>query len=181
MSIPQQPVPAKLIVSVLSTSRERIVSVLSELADTYGSLDFVSGVLPFDYTDYYEAEMGKPLRRRFASFQGLVQQEDLATIKVQTNHIEEKWSVEGNRTVNIDPGILLAERLVLATGKNYSHRVYLSQSVYADLTLIYYDKDYQPLAWTYPDYAEPRVRTWLRGLRQKYLMQLRNHPSSSES
>ena len=172
MSIPQEPKPAKLLVSVISSSAESINKTLSELEDYYGILDFVSPLLPFNYTDYYCAEMGKVLSRRFASFDRLIRQEDLASIKVQTNLLEDEKTVEGNRLVNIDPGYLLAERLVLASGKNYAHRIYLSNGIYADLTLIYRDKNYQPLAWTYPDYGEPEVRRWLQALRQKYLLQL---------
>lgn len=173
MSIPQDPKPAKLFVSVIAGSREDIAKVLSKLTGSYGILDFVSSLLAFDYTDYYYAEMGQPLVRRFASFDGLIPQEDLAQIKVQTNLLENEQSAGGNRRVNIDPGYLLAERLVLASGKNYAHRIYLSGGIYADLTLIYRDQEYRPLAWTYPDYAELKVRNWLRALRQKYLLQLR--------
>ena len=180
MSIPQEPKPAKLFVSVISSSVERINATLSELAAHYGILDFVSPLLPFNYTDYYCAEMGKVLFRRFASFDRLIQQENLTLIKVQTNALEDKQTEEGNRLVNIDPGYLLAERLVLASGKNYGHRIYLSKGIYADLTLIYRDKDYQPLAWTYPDYAEPRVRAWLGALRQKYLLQVRRGEQTTE-
>jgi hypothetical protein len=173
MSIPQDPKPAKLFMSVIAGSKEYIAEVLSQLAGSHGILDFVSPLLAFDYTDYYYAEMGQPLVRRFASFDGLISQEDLAQIKVQTNLLENEQSAGGNRRVNIDPGYLLAERLVLASGKNYAHRIYLSSGIYADLTLIYRDRDYLPLAWTYPDYAEPKFRLWLRALRQKYLLQLR--------
>jgi hypothetical protein len=178
MSIPQDPQPAKLFVSVIADSAGNIAKVLSKLTEPYGILDFVSALLAFDYTDYYYAEMGQPLVRRFASFEGLIPQEDLAQIKVQTNLLETEQSAGGNRRVNIDPGYLLAERLVLASAKNYAHRIYLRSGIYADLTLIYRDRDYQPLAWTYPDYAEPKVRNWLRGLRQKYLLQLRSEESS---
>ena len=180
MSIPQEPKPAKLFVSVLSSSAERINATLCELAAHYGILDFVSPLLPFNYTDYYCAEMGKVLFRRFASFDRLIQQENLTLIKVQTNALEDKQTEEGNRLVNIDPGYLVAERLVLASGKNYGHRIYLSKGIYADLTLIYRDKDYQPLAWTYPDYAEPIVRAWLGALRQKYLLQVRRGEQTTE-
>jgi len=181
MSIPQEPEPAKLFVSVISSSAESINKTLSEIEADYGILDFVSPLLPFNYTDYYCAEMGKVLFRRFASFDRLIRQEDLASIKVQTNLLEAERTVEGNRLVNIDPGYLLAERLVLASGKNYGHRIYLRNGIYADLTLIYRDKDYQPLAWTYPDYGEPKVRRWLRALRQKYLLQLRREEQTTES
>ena len=174
MSIPQEPKPAKLFVSVISSSVERLNATLSELAAHYGILDFVSPLLPFNYTDYYCAEMGKVLFRRYASFDRLIRQEDLALIKVQTNGLEDEQTEEGNRLVNIDPGYLVAERLVLASGKNYGHRIYLSKGIYADLTLIYRDQDYQPLAWTYPDYREKEIRGWLRALREKYLLQLRS-------
>ncbi len=181
MSTPQEPKPAKLFVSVISSSAERINATLSVLAAHYGILDFVSPLLPFDYTDYYCAEMGEVLFRRFASFDRLIRQEDLALIKVQTNALEDEQTEEGNRLVNIDPGYLVAERLVLASGKNYGHRIYLSKGIYADLTLIYRDKDYQPLAWTYPDYGEPEVRRWLRALREKYLLQVRRAEQTTES
>ena len=177
MRIPHDPKPAKLLVSVIAGSAVHIAKVLSKLAGRYGILDFVSEVLAFDYTDYYYAEMGQPLYRRFASFDGLISQEDLARIKVQTNFLETEESAGGNRRVNIDPGYLLAERLVLASGKNYAHRIYLSNGIYADLTLVYRDLDYRPLAWTYPDYAEIKVRNWLRALRKKYLLQLRSEDS----
>jgi len=181
MSIPQEPKPAKLFVSVISSSAERINATLSELTAHYGILDFVSPLLPFNYTDYYCAEMGKVLFRRFASFDRLILQEHLALVKVQTNALEDEQTEEGNRLVNIDPGYLVAERLVLASGKNYGHRIYLSKGIYADLTLIYRNKDYQPLAWTYPDYAEPEVRRWLRALREKYLLQVRRAEQITEN
>ena len=145
---------------------------MAELGALYGRLDFVSEILPFDYTEYYYAEMGRPLVRRFASFERLVPQEDLASIKVETNRIEENSAVSGRRTVNIDPGLLSAERLVLATGKNCAHRIYLGQGIYADLTLVYHKGEYRPLEWTYGDYGEDKVREWLKALRQKYLLQL---------
>jgi hypothetical protein len=173
MSRPREPKLAKLFVSVISAAPERIARVLVELADRYGPMDFVSAVLPFDYTDYYYAEMGAPLRRRFASFVRLVSQRDLVRIKEETNEVERKTSEGGRRSVNIDPGYLLAERLVLATGKNCAHRIYLDHGIYADLTLVFHQKAYRPLPWTYPDYGDERVLGWLRFLRQKYLLQLR--------
>jgi len=173
MSRPREPKPAKLFVSVISGVPERIARALSELAGRYGPLDFVSAVLAFDYTDYYSAEMGMPLRRRFASFVPLVSQGDLVRIKEETNELEGRLSEGGRRSVNIDPGYLVAERLVLATGKNCAHRIYLDRGIYADLTLVFHQKEYRPLPWTYPDYGEARVRGWLGVLRRKYLLQLR--------
>jgi hypothetical protein len=173
MSVPQKPKPAKLFVSVISAAPKRIARALLELVERYGPMDFVSAVLPFDYTDYYYGEMGMPLWRRFASFVPLVSQGDLVRIKEETNEIEGRMSDGGRRSVNIDPGYLVAERLVLATGKNCAHRIYLDRGIYADLTLVFQQQAYRPLPWTYPDYGDERVRGWLGALRQKYLLQLR--------
>jgi len=173
MSVPKRPKPAKLFVSVISASPELIAGTLLDLARRYGPEDFVSALLPFDYTDYYHAEMGQPLWRRFASFARLIQQEDLVRIKEETNEVEARTSERRRRRVNIDPGYLLAERLVVATGKNCAHRIYLDRGIYADLTLVFRQKEYRPLPWTYPDYGDARVRGWLGVLRQKYLLQLR--------
>lgn len=181
MSRPREPKPAKLFVSVISATPERIARVLLELVERYGSMDFVSAVLPFDYTDYYYAEVGMPLRRRFASFVPLVSQGDLVRIKEETNELERRMSEGPRRSVNIDPGYLLAERLVLATGKNCAHRIYLNRGIYADLSLVFHQKAYRPLPWTYPDYRDERVRGWLGVLRQKYMLQLRAEDRALEN
>ncbi len=93
----------------------------------WGAIDFLSEKRSFDYTHYYEDEMGLPLFRRWAAFRELVPQDRLADIKWQLLGLEEQWTIDGKRRLNIDPGLLTAERLVLATGKNYSHRIYLGE------------------------------------------------------
>jgi hypothetical protein len=88
--------------------------------------------------------MGGPLHRRLMVFKSLVEQTELAAIKRMTNELEQKYQRQGQRRVNIDPGYLLAERFVLATGKNFTHRIYIGQGIYADLTLIYQKGDFKP-------------------------------------
>ena len=65
------------------------------------------------------------------------------------------------------------ERLVLATGKNFAHRIYIGKCIYADLTLIYQKNGYQPLPWTYPDYAHGSIRHFLTLVRNKYMEDLK--------
>ena len=131
-----------------------------------GPHDFKSPPLSFDYTDYYRAEMGAPLKRFFMSFDHLVARDRLVEIKHRTAAIEKTFSDEqGRRRVNIDPGLLAPESLVLATTKNYSHRIYLGQGVYAELTLVYREGAYRPLEWTYPDYASDEIRSILGDIR----------------
>jgi hypothetical protein len=178
LSIPKKPQPGKLIVGLFLKEREIIKSVAENLAANFGQPDAVSPWLSFHHTDYYDREMGRPLSRRLLSFGGLIAQDRLAEIKLLTNSIEEDFTFGGNRRVNIDPGYLLAERFVLATGKNYAHRIYLRDGIYADLTLIYQGGKFCPLHWTYPDYTEGEILTFLGSAREKYLWQIRQRDNN---
>lgn len=179
MSIPQEPNPAKLVVGCFLNRKHLLEKLVGELAALFGAIDLISAWMPFDYTSYYEKEMGAPLFRRVFAFRKLIQQSDLAGIKLSTNQIERKYSLDGDRRVNIDPGYLLAERFVLASGKNYSHRIYLVDGIYADLTLIYHNGGFQQLPWTYPDYADRPMLTILECVRAKYILDLKNHSKDS--
>jgi hypothetical protein len=163
----------KLIASVFSPGQEVIDRVLVELQGKFGPVDWKSPPLFFDRTRYYAREMGWPLHRCFVSFRELVRPEDLAEIKLETNDIEDAYLEEGKRKVNIDPGYICLERLILATGKNYIHRIYLSRGIYADLTLIFNKGSFRPLPWTYRDYADPEIIALFNDLRERYKTQVR--------
>ena len=154
--------------------------VISELCKEFGAVIDLSEIVPFSWTNYYEREMGKGLLRCFLSFERLVSQDELADIKHVSMDIEEKWSIEGKRTINVDPGILTAERLVLATTKNYTHRIYLGKGIYADLTLIFQKKDFKELPWTYPDYKSPLCIGFLMNARKRYLAMLKDIASKDQ-
>jgi hypothetical protein len=173
VSTPRTPPPVKLVASLFSAERPLMEEAISFLSNAVCPVDWVSGEMAFDKTDYYTAEMGWPLFRRFVSFAALIPFEDLVRIKLLTNEYESKTGLYGRRRINIDPGCLSAERLILATGKNYIHRVYLGSGIYADLTLIYREGSFRKLEWTYPDYASPEVTEMFNTLRGKYLQQLR--------
>jgi hypothetical protein len=113
--------------------------------------------------------MGSPLHRRFLSAERPVSRDALPAIKIAMESIEAEFSEGGKRTVNLDPGLLSPENFILATGKNYSHRVYLGMGVFADLTLVFRNGGYQPLPWTYPDYASEEIRSLLRELRRVHV------------
>lgn len=174
MSKPREPDPVKLIVSVIAADRGRMAEVIGELAGRFGEPDFVSEVLPFDYTDYYAAEMGPELVRRFVTFGRLIRPEELPAVKRCTNALEEKYTGSGGtRRVNIDPGYVARQHFILATGKGYSHRPYLGQGIYADLTLEYRKGTFRPLEWTYPDYRAERAIGMLNALRRRYKIHLK--------
>ena len=173
MSRPKPPKPAKLVISMFMHDRQMVAPVTSELCAELGPVDMVSPWMRFDHTAYYAAEMGEPLHRRLVVLEELIEQQRLADIKLFTNRVEDRFAESSRRRVNIDPGYLLAERFVLATGKNYSHRIFIGNGIYADLTLVYRSGGFQPLEWTYPDYCEERMRNYLNAARRKYLDDLR--------
>jgi hypothetical protein len=173
MSLPQTPKPAKLVIGLFMKDKKLIESMATELTDKFGLVDTVSSWLAFDFTFYYTGEMGTPLFRRMFSFKDLIRQSDLAAIKLITNDIENKYVIDNKRRVNIDPGYMLQERFVLATGKNFSHRIYIGQGIYADLTLIYQKGAFQALPWTYPDYADVTMHSYLQQVRSRYVLDLK--------
>jgi hypothetical protein len=178
MSQPQPPKPAKLIVGLFMQEKRLLAAVNQDLTPRFGSIDMVSPWFAFDYTKYYETEMGTPLFRRMIVFKDLIRQSDLADVKIFTNSIEKKYARQGRRIVNIDPGYMLQERFVLATGKNYSHRIHIGRGIYADLTLIYRKGSFRTLDWTYPDYADPDMRSYLYSVRNKYIEDLKQESKS---
>ena len=173
MSQPSAPQPVKLIVSLFTGEEKLITAASEELSQVYEKIDFMSALIPFTMTDYYKAEMGEGLVRRLITFEELIDPDQLPEIKRYTDKLETNYTnPEGNRRINLDPGYLTLYQLILATNKRFSHRLYLRDSVYADLTLIYKKKSFQPLAWTFPDYGSAQIIEILNRLRERYRKQL---------
>lgn len=166
----REPLPALAVLSVLSADWGPLwPDILDELAPVFGECEYVSELLDFSFTTYYDREMGTPLARRFLAFRDLVPQDRLADLKREAIRIETgRTRPDGSRQVNLDPGLLTQERLVLASGKNFPHRIYLGSGIYAELTLVYTRDGWQNLPWTFPDYASPQMHALLAGLRQDY-------------
>jgi hypothetical protein len=173
MSKPNPAQPVKLIFSLFAKEAILINKTIEILSSQYGQPDFISAVVPFDYTDYYGVEMGESLVRRFLSIEKLISPENLPDIKLATNEIEDNMASNAQRQINIDPGYISTANLILATGKSYTHRPYLRDGIYADLTLVYQGKKFCSLPWTYPDYAHQKQILMLGKIREKYLLQLR--------
>ncbi len=173
MSHPQRSGRVKLISSLFSPEKSVVDRVIVQMSEIYGPVDWSSPEMFFDRTKYYAKEMGWPLHRRFVSFEELIHPEALVEVKLKTNEIEKGYLTRGNRRINIDPGYISPERLILATGKNYIHRVYLTKGIYADLTLIFKRGSFRPLEWTYRDYADPEMIGYLNELREAYMEKLR--------
>ena len=154
MGTTNKPQQVKLFASILFRGNEDLLKTLDLLSANIGAIEEKTPVAPFLHTNYYEKEMGKDLMRTFILFGVPIDRESLPDIKIITNEIEQSFASEGKRTVNIDPGYVALEHVILATTKGYAHRVHLKNGIYADLTLMYRNGTYRPLEWTYPDYAE---------------------------
>ena len=169
------PLPVKLVCGLLYKEEKWRSQALVDLQTEFGNIDFQSDSFDFRFTDYYFKEMGEPLFRQFVSFHRLMDPADLAVIKVWTNSLEEKYSslAGQSRVLNIDPGYLNMTAFILATSKNYAHRIYLGKGVFAQQELLFERKKVQTLDWTYPDYRSFEYQETLRKIRDIYATQLK--------
>jgi hypothetical protein len=121
--------------------------------------------------------MGPALQIQFLAFHNLVAPERLATIKRSTNELEAEFAHLGTcseaRPLNLDPGFLSLGKFLLATTKDQSHRVYLQDGIYAEVTLRFHDGAFEPWAWTYADYRQPAVLAFMKEARDFYRLRLR--------
>jgi hypothetical protein len=177
MGTPRDPKPAKYFVGLLSSAVELLNSVETDLTAILGVIDSRSETLPWNVSRFYEREMGARLFRRFVSFRRLASPENLAEIKLKTQQVEAKYRSSGigrsGRRVNIDPGYLEADKVVLASTKNAGHRIYLKCGIYGETALLYYDGAFQACPHSYPDYLWPETLAFMVFLRALYLDQLR--------
>jgi hypothetical protein len=168
------PPPVKPIVGLLSNDPELFSLVKKQLMLRYGPSDNESVLFPFDFTRYYQPEMGPDLRRQYASFKGLFPRELLTEMKRFSNALEVSFSTEeDHRRVNIDPGYVSLEQMILATTKMVSHRTYLGEGIYAELTYRFIGGSFQPLEWTYRDYCLPQRLEFFNQVRWTYRRQLK--------
>jgi hypothetical protein len=173
MGTPVAFAPEKLVMAILTSRIDRIKEILGGLREDYGPTDFVSEVIPFDFTGYYDREMGEGIRRLFVSFDRLVAPDSLSAIKLATNSREDLYREGGGRTVNLDPGLLCLSRFVLATTKESSHRIPLAHGIYAEVTLVFEKGSFRPMEWTYPDYRSEIYIAVLNEIRRLYRNQVR--------
>jgi len=169
--------PVKLICGIIASEESIFKRAEEHLVQLYSSIDHTSPLLKFNFTDYYEKQMGKNLKRKFLSFAHLISPEKLGEIKLRTNELEEKIKEEqraSHRIINLDPGYLTPSALIIATVKDFAHRIPLQHGIYAHLELLFGKKDIHTLSWTYPDYQTEEYQNFFKAVRSVYLSQLRD-------
>ena len=165
--------PALLFTGILFKDDTIYQETRTRLIEKCGPVLAESEVRDFSFTDYYEKEMGPDLKRVFISFLHLVHPHDLAALKCFTNELEEESSLEGRRRINIDPGYLHLAKVILASTKDYSHRIYLDAGIFAEVTLRFERGSFAALEWTYPDYKDPKTLEFFNHVRKLYFEHLR--------
>jgi len=170
------PHPGKMIVSALYSNLGNMIEAIDLIEKKYGLIEFETDEMEFLHTTYYREEMGDNLKRKFFSFVNPVDRAELADIKIWTNKLEEKFGEKSGdfifRTINLDPGILTLANLTLASTKDFAHRIYLRDGIFAEITLIFKNKKFVALPWTYPDYTEPPVLEFLNRVRESLGMKI---------
>ncbi len=164
--------PVKLFIGFIFADERIYSAAKSVLKNKFGPIDFESQLLPFNHTNYYEKELGANLKRKFISFASLIQEERLAKIKVITKRIEMRFCFQDKRKINIDPGIVTLNKVILATTKDYKHRIYLCKGIHAEVTLFYQKRAFRPWEWTYPDYKTSEYINIFNNIREIYSHQI---------
>lgn len=173
---PFHPEPVKLFVGLLTSLEDLFTPVRDCLAEEFGAIDLESPFLPFVYTDYYNAEMGSPIWRKFFSFERLIDPAEIRAVKQRTSALEADWALREKRVrrpINLDPGYLSLGQLVLASTKAHAHRIYLGEGIYAEVTLRYVKGRFEPWPWTYPDYRTEAYLEFFGKMREVHEGQIR--------
>lgn len=168
-----RPWPAQPVINLIYAPEVDLHQVVEELVKAYGDIHGVSREFSFTETDYYQAEMGPSLLRRLICLGPPLAREELPGLKMTARDLEKRFAEEEKRRVNVDPGYVSLENFVLASSKNFSHRIYLGQGIYAEVTLIFERGSFRPVPWTYPFYRREAVIGFLNGVRERYYWQCR--------
>jgi len=173
----KNPKPVKLLIGILAADRQCLFAAVEAIEDKLDKVDQVSEIWPFDQTDYYKDQTGPNILRQFVSIEPLIDPGQLAKIKHKTNKLEQKLaarlSLPLSRPVNLDPGIIEPSKLVLASTKSYSHRIYIGKKIYAEVTLVFDKGSWRPLPYTYPDYRQQCYYDFFEQVRTRLMEQLR--------
>jgi hypothetical protein len=180
MGVVQYPARVQLFCGLLVAPAVSQGDVEEALQRQFGAIVLRSQAFPFVHTSYYAGEMGEDLTRLYLAFAPLINIPELVAVKHTTNRLEAGWAIgAGQRRVNVDPGYLDLGKVVLASTKNHAHRLYIGAGIYAEVTLRYRQKSFQPWEWTYPDYQDPVTLSFFNQLRDLYKARLRPLPASN--
>ena len=166
--------PVKYFVGALYSSESLLEKSVRLLTERFSPTDLVSDSFPFDNTNYYDAEMGTPIFRKFFSFSDLISPGFLAEAKLITNDFEDSLTVKDRRKVNLDIGYMDYDKVVLGSAKYGIHKVYLDKGIYADMALHYEKGSYSPYPWAFMDFKFPDYYPFFLKMRIIYKDRMKN-------
>ena len=156
MGLPTSPSPALLLLGAFSRYDAALGWARQRAVRAWGPLARESRPFEFNQTDYYEATMGRDLQKVFFAFARPFDPAELVAIKLETNRWEEEYARASShpepRPLNLDPGYLSLGKLVLASTKDFAHRIYLDRGIYAEVTLHYRHHRWRHHEYTFADY-----------------------------
>ena len=171
---PLRDFPGKALIGVLFQKDEIYQQFLRHLETIEVEIELESEIYKFDSTDYYQEEMGSGLFRIFLSLKGLYPVKQSVSLKNETNSWENEWKEAGKRTLNLDPGYLDLNKVVLLSGKEGPQKIYLGDGIWADLNLIRKAGRFEALPWTFPDLRESRYHPFFERVRENLKLDLKS-------
>jgi len=175
MGIVKEIYPVQLFVAALYRKNESFTGILDQICTRFGDVEHEYGPVAFHHSQYYAAEMGDDLVKIYLIFKQYIDRALLPEIKNFTNTIEQTHASDGKRRFNLDPGYIARDKLVLATTKDFYHRLYLSDGIFGEVTLHYRNGKFRHFSWTYPDYKEDAVQKLLEKGRAKLVTYIRKN------
>ena len=178
----KNPQPVKLIIGILAANETALAAAVKAISKSFGAIDLASDVWPFTQTDYYKDELGPKALRQFVSIENLIDPGKLAQIKHDTNSLEQQLAkklggvypaLQLPRPVNLDPGFIEPSKLILASTKNFSHRIYIGNKMFAEVTLMYEKGKWRHFEYTFPDYRQSCYQDFLSKVRSRLMEQLK--------
>jgi len=175
MSLLQEPGRGNLTISIMYRDEKLLEEVKDLLLKAYGEIDMESPHYKFsDISEYYDKEMGDGVYKVIYSFKNLIKREFVREVKLFAVELEQRYSIGSERQINLDPGLLTSENFLLTTGKNFSHRIYLGEGVFAEITLMFTkDNKIKELEWTYRDYLYEPAKSFLLKIRENFKFKLK--------
>jgi hypothetical protein len=169
--------PVLLLLTAFSRYGEALAWARDRALQRLGPLALESPAFDFHETHYYDASMGPGLKKVFWTFAEPFEPERLVELKLLTNQWEADYAAEAAhsepRPLNLDPGYLTLGKLVLASTKDFAHRIYLGSGIYAEVTLFYRHGRWEPHAFTFADYRRADYHEFFSRCREQLHQRMR--------
>lgn len=158
---------AKLVVGITYSDDIVLQETIGILKERFSEIEDKSDVFDFNFTTYYEQEMGKNLKKIFVSFGEPILKDSLSEVKIFTNNIEEALMVNRNRRANVDPSYMTDKMLVIASTKESGHRIAVGNGIYAEVALVFVNGKWMDFFFTYADYKDDLNKEFFGKVRNK--------------